>query len=180
MHATTEQWQERNKIHLTSKLVEQLQCFGCAHSASQQPPPSRPSGERPCCMCVRNPGVREEGPLKIHERSCPENSAAARIALEAAQRLGGAEPTGKEPCNCKPRYLSPLYNGDLADEAVVMDNYRTMEMREQLSKAYEGGEKVQTRAVLHLLLESVTKKFGKELVRELVVADSTRRLLGEE
>jgi len=31
-----------------------LACFGCAHSASESPPPGKPSGERPCVTCVRN------------------------------------------------------------------------------------------------------------------------------
>jgi len=31
-----------------------LVCSGCAHSAPSIPFPSGPSGERPCCFCVRN------------------------------------------------------------------------------------------------------------------------------
>lgn len=32
-----------------------LVCHGCAHSAGGNVPyPGRPSGERPCCFCVRN------------------------------------------------------------------------------------------------------------------------------
>lgn len=34
---------------------EKLVCYGCAHSASIAPYPSHPSGERPCCSCIRNP-----------------------------------------------------------------------------------------------------------------------------
>lgn len=30
-------------------------CSGCAHSAASEPYPGRPSGERPCGFCVRNP-----------------------------------------------------------------------------------------------------------------------------
>jgi hypothetical protein len=37
------------------KEVLGLICYGCAHSASMAPPPGMPSGERPCCSCVRNP-----------------------------------------------------------------------------------------------------------------------------
>jgi hypothetical protein len=33
---------------------EKLPCHGCAHSAARQPFPGFPSGERPCCFCVRN------------------------------------------------------------------------------------------------------------------------------
>jgi hypothetical protein len=32
-----------------------LHCYGCAHSAASEPFPGKPSGERPCCFCVRNP-----------------------------------------------------------------------------------------------------------------------------
>lgn len=38
---------------------EGLACFGCAHSSALDGPPGRPSGERPCCSCIRNP-EREE------------------------------------------------------------------------------------------------------------------------
>lgn len=31
-----------------------LVCSGCAHSAADAPFPGKPSGERPCCFCVRN------------------------------------------------------------------------------------------------------------------------------
>lgn len=30
-------------------------CHGCAHSAAGAKFPGHPSGERPCCFCVRNP-----------------------------------------------------------------------------------------------------------------------------
>lgn len=32
-----------------------LCCYGCAHSAAGEPWPGRPSGERPCGFCIRNP-----------------------------------------------------------------------------------------------------------------------------
>lgn len=31
-----------------------LFCYGCAHAIGGAPFPSGPSGERPCCFCVRN------------------------------------------------------------------------------------------------------------------------------
>lgn len=34
--------------------VSGLACFGCAHSASSEAPPGKPSGERPCVTCIRN------------------------------------------------------------------------------------------------------------------------------
>lgn len=36
-------------------MAGKLVCFGCAHSAATVPYPSRPSGELPCCFCIRNP-----------------------------------------------------------------------------------------------------------------------------
>lgn len=35
--------------------ITKLHCYGCAHSASSEPFPSKPSGERPCFFCIRNP-----------------------------------------------------------------------------------------------------------------------------
>lgn len=43
-----------------AQLVE-LTCHGCAHSAASAPFPGRPSGERPCGFCVRNPELGESG-----------------------------------------------------------------------------------------------------------------------
>lgn len=39
---------------------DSLFCSGCAHSAAGEPFPGRPSGERPCCFCVRNPTWRQQ------------------------------------------------------------------------------------------------------------------------
>jgi hypothetical protein len=36
-------------------FVEDLHCYGCAHSAAGEPHPGGPSGELPCMFCVRNP-----------------------------------------------------------------------------------------------------------------------------
>lgn len=46
---------ERRKPSEHLEVAGDLICFGCAHSAASEPFPSRPSGERPCCTCVRNP-----------------------------------------------------------------------------------------------------------------------------
>jgi hypothetical protein len=37
-------------------------CHGCAHSAAGAEFPGQPSGERPCCFCVRN-SKREDPPI---------------------------------------------------------------------------------------------------------------------
>ena len=42
--------------------LDDLHCYGCAHSASGRGYPGRPSGERPCCFCIRNKN-REEPPI---------------------------------------------------------------------------------------------------------------------
>ena len=34
---------------------KQLHCYGCGHSAAGEKFPGKPSGERPCCFCIRNP-----------------------------------------------------------------------------------------------------------------------------
>ena len=34
--------------------ADQLHCYGCAHSNSSAKFPGQPSGERPCCSCIRN------------------------------------------------------------------------------------------------------------------------------
>ena len=43
-----------------------LFCFGCCHSSAIHPFPGQPSGERPCCFCIRNP-QREEWLNKAKE-----------------------------------------------------------------------------------------------------------------
>lgn len=47
--------------------MEHLHCYGCAHADANAPPPGRPSGERPCCFCVRNP--ERERALEEHNAS---------------------------------------------------------------------------------------------------------------
>ena len=38
--------------------VDKLTCYGCCHSASSIEYPSRPSGERSCCFCIRNKDIK--------------------------------------------------------------------------------------------------------------------------
>jgi hypothetical protein len=57
--------------HAARLDVSALTCYGCAHSAASEPPPSRPSGERPCCSCVRNP-EREEWTRRAREDGRPD------------------------------------------------------------------------------------------------------------
>ena len=34
--------------------LKNLFCYGCCHSAISEKFPGTPSGERPCCFCIRN------------------------------------------------------------------------------------------------------------------------------
>jgi hypothetical protein len=49
--------------------IEDLHCYGCAHSASSEPYPGKPSGERPCCFCLRNPEREKWAKGETTERS---------------------------------------------------------------------------------------------------------------
>lgn len=44
--------QRKSAVH---EFDKNLFCYGCAHSSAIDDFPSRPSGERPCFFCVRNP-----------------------------------------------------------------------------------------------------------------------------
>lgn len=56
-----EEFLKNRKPSPHTKKFSNLPCYGCAHSASSVPPPGKPSGERPCCSCVRNPEREEWG-----------------------------------------------------------------------------------------------------------------------
>lgn len=55
--------------NVARKDMSALTCYGCAHASASAPPPGKPSGERPCCACVRNPEriqqSRQRDPLPI-------------------------------------------------------------------------------------------------------------------
>lgn len=82
-----------------------LECHGCAHSASGAPKPGQPSGERPCCSCVRNP----ERPWAGH---------AARDAEIVVDDQGEAR--------CFDPFLSTAYNG-VPLPLHPSDRYRTLD-----------------------------------------------------
>lgn len=46
--------EEKFKL-LNDMIGNGLVCFGCCHSAADEKFPGKPSGERPCCFCIRNP-----------------------------------------------------------------------------------------------------------------------------
>jgi hypothetical protein len=64
VHESAEQERIQRQIHRfqladKTRAHEELPCTGCAHSASGLPFPGRPSGERPCGFCVRNPDLKD-------------------------------------------------------------------------------------------------------------------------
>lgn len=87
--------------------LTQLHCYGCANSASGEPFPGKPSGERPCCFCVRNKD-REAWIERIKEEN------------------GGYVPQ-QHPVN------GFWYDGSKAVR-VPMDCYRSLDMMDQMEK----------------------------------------------
>lgn len=101
------------KSHAHKFDISHLHCYGCAHSASSQPWPGKPSGERPCCFCIRNP-EREEW-LK-------ESGLTTERAQELRDNKGN-------PRDFNP-YAANLYNGAPA-LFNPMDNYVTLDQMDQ-------------------------------------------------
>lgn len=62
-------------------------CHGCAHSAASVLFPSRPSGERPCCFCVRNPEGVDPSRLSVDTPEFREGPLGKRF-LEAGGKIG--------------------------------------------------------------------------------------------
>lgn len=44
-----------------------LVCYGCCHAAAGAPHPGKPSGERPCHFCVRNPELSALDTIRVQE-----------------------------------------------------------------------------------------------------------------
>lgn len=82
--------------------VSALTCYGCAHSASPEPPPGKPSGERPCCFCVRNPDREEWAEGKVTERSTElkDNKGNPRDFNPWAANLYNGAPAVYNPMDC--------------------------------------------------------------------------------
>lgn len=78
-------------------------CYGCAHSASTVPFPGRPSGERPCCFCVRNP-EREDWIKKAGESTerhlVPDSEGTLRDMNPFAGNWYNGSPAIKVPMDC--------------------------------------------------------------------------------
>lgn len=91
--------------------VSALHCYGCAHSAASEPPPGRPSGERPCQACVRNP----ERPWEAERES--QGDAAIRVDDQGNAR-------------CFDPWEGTAYNG-MPMVHHPMDRYVTLDQRDQ-------------------------------------------------
>jgi hypothetical protein len=51
---------EREERTQKAQKDPNLFCYGCAHAAASFPFPGKPSGERPCCFCVRNKNLEKD------------------------------------------------------------------------------------------------------------------------
>ena len=94
--------------------VSKLVCYGCAHSSASDDYPSRPSGERPCCFCVRNKD-REQWRKTFEKSYENENEFKAHIALA----VHGSP------------YDGVWYDGSKSVKS-PMDCYQTLDMKDQV------------------------------------------------
>lgn len=98
-----------------SEAREGLVCFGCAHSVAGDPPPGRPSGERPCASCVRNP--EREKWAATHRKGQGPNGDAIVVDDQGTAR-------------CFDPFEGTMYNG-APRIRFPMDNYVTLDQRAQ-------------------------------------------------
>lgn len=101
----------RTATHANKFDISKLHCYGCAHSSSQAEYPGEPSGERPCCFCVRNPDREEWAKNNETERS-----------TELKDNKGNPRDFNA--------YAANLYNGAPALWN-PMDNYITLDHQDQ-------------------------------------------------
>lgn len=124
--------------HVERTGTEGLTCFGCAHSAAGEPPPGKPSGERPCCACVRNP---ERGEWRNRARMDGRN------AVFLTDDQGNAR--------CFDPWLGTQYNGvpfvyHPSDRYVTLDSFdqdRWLERHPEYDNAVTHGTDGQVRVV---------------------------------
>lgn len=119
-HAKIEDKSHRDDLNEAADILELnrgtenpgLVCYGCAHSASSVPFPGKPSGERPCCFCVRN-ADRE-----------------IWVSASAATTERNQKPDDEGTLRDFNPYAGNWYNGSPAVK-VPMDCYSTMDMIDQ-------------------------------------------------
>ncbi|MFH0806076.1 MAG: hypothetical protein V1901_04325 [Patescibacteria group bacterium] len=61
--------------------LNKLYCYGCAHSSSIEAFPGKPSGERPCCFCIRNKN------RKLEVKTWYNDSEALKIPMDCYHSL---------------------------------------------------------------------------------------------
>lgn len=93
--------------------ISKLFCYGCAHAASSASFPGKPSGERPCCFCIRNP--ERDAWVKLN-----------KISTERSEEL---KDNKGNPRDFNP-FAANLYNGAPALYN-PMDNYVTLDHLDQ-------------------------------------------------
>lgn len=68
------------------KRDKQLVCYGCCHSAAMVKFPGKPSGERPCAFCIRNPKLPKK--VKNYTISCwYDGSKAVKLPMDCYHSL---------------------------------------------------------------------------------------------
>jgi len=128
---------------------ELLPCFGCAHSAAGEPFPSRPSGERPCCFCIRNPEGQhvdmlhpaDDAPEPADERGRRYRERAAMGTRDDGVWYDGT-PAFQTPMDC---YISTdrLQQQRICDELNAIDRGEAeIQPRQEFPKPDGSGESV--------------------------------------
>ncbi len=93
--------------------ISSLHCYGCAHSSSSLPAPGGPSGERPCCSCIRNKDLEQE----VHSNPVAQEADTVVIGDDGHARVFNP-------------FSGALYNG-APTVYFPMDNYVTLDQHEQ-------------------------------------------------
>ena len=95
-----DKWAELGKMRSSVSLehfdVKKLFCYGCGHDASGSDFPGKPSGERPCFFCIRNPDREEwqKDQVKRHGQELREwydNSPIAFYPIDCYQTMDMSE-----------------------------------------------------------------------------------------
>lgn len=107
-------------------------CTGCAHSASGAPFPGHPSGERPCCFCVRNPGA---DPSVLH----PDPDFEGETPYTERLKRYRADPDGGVWYGGTPAWKTPM------DNYIATDRLQQERIFAQLDAVERGDAEVEPR-----------------------------------
>lgn len=154
--------------------IDALTCYGCAHSASQSEPPGSPSGERPCCFCVRNPLVRD----KLVKPETEEEFKAAYDELYVTGVEMVDEVTGR-----RARHKIPAVWYDQTRPIMVpMDCYQTLDMKQQHQAWQERikTDTTHTAVAEHVgsIVEAAADKYGDGVVEKVLAGHAALRIIG--